>query len=38
GLRHRDQLVITSGLREGENIVATDVATLSNGQSVRVSP
>lgn len=38
GLRHRDQLVITSGMSEGESIVATDVATLSNGQSVRISP
>lgn len=37
GLRHRDQLVITRGLHAGETIVATDVATLSHGQSVRIS-
>ena len=37
GLRHRDQLVITRGLSEGETIVASDVATLSHAQSVRVS-
>jgi hypothetical protein len=37
GLRHAEQLVITRGLREGEVIVASDVAALSHGQSVRVS-
>ena len=37
GPRHRDQLVITHGLNEGETIVASDVATLSHAQSVRVS-
>ncbi len=37
GLRHRDQLVITQGLSEGETIVASDVATLSHAQSVRIS-
>jgi RND family efflux transporter MFP subunit len=37
GLRHADQLVITRGLREGEVIVASDVAALSHGQSVRIS-
>lgn len=37
GLRYKEQQVITSGLREGENIVASDIAILSHGQSVRIS-
>lgn len=37
GLRHAEQLVITHGLRAGETVIASDVAALSHGQSVRLS-
>lgn len=37
GVRHLEQRVITRGLQAGETIVAADVATLSHGQSVRIS-